>query len=471
MLDNVKRKLKKVFKDGGHGPYDRRTPWNEGGLRNSTHGAPGVITDLDGAPEPLCRCRRRAALRNDHVADQPFVEQTALGPSQGQRRPTSQVPSDAQDLVAGHDQPLTTAQAQGTHQASTGRAMDTERPMQSAVLGEPQEPEVARVPTLEEMPYRPAPQNLHQSAESAAQQQQQQDLNTPAVVVTDAEGERVSVESGPKPLQPADLGTGSSPAPVSDLRYVSPADMQATALQETHATRDEQRILDHEASERHREFPLSGARTTPKASRGPFDEHVWEAADEDSKHRVDERPAQDSYEDILPPRVYDDQTPDPLDNSTPYTFADTTRLPVNPIQQPNQDVRTDEVPAIHTHDAYGDEEDHEGGDLDDSFYTVRSQPGAVAGGVSGGDSVQHHVEYTTETRDPVTHEVIKPEVHTIYEPRRTRSIHFHEVKTVYQPIIDPEPTVLPEQHWIQDDTGKMYKISEELGKKLMVDAS
>ncbi|PNP85647.1 hypothetical protein FNYG_00703 [Fusarium nygamai] len=75
---------------------------------------------------------------------------------------------------------------------------------------------------------------------------------------------------------------------------------------------------------------------------------------------------------------------------------------------------------------------------------------------------------TVHNQEPVVHEHIRPHVHTIYEPKRTRSIHYHEHRTLIQPIKDPNPTVLPEQHWLQDDkTGEIYRIPDELGKKLM----
>ncbi|KAH7261254.1 uncharacterized protein BKA55DRAFT_280731 [Fusarium redolens] len=75
---------------------------------------------------------------------------------------------------------------------------------------------------------------------------------------------------------------------------------------------------------------------------------------------------------------------------------------------------------------------------------------------------------TVHNQDLVVHEHIRPHVHTIYEPTRTRSIHHHEHRTLIQPIKDPNPTILPEQHWLQDDkTGEIYRIPDELGKKLM----
>lgn len=46
------------------------------------------------------------------------------------------------------------------------------------------------------------------------------------------------------------------------------------------------------------------------------------------------------------------------------------------------------------------------------------------------------VDYTLDSRKPVTHETIHPHVHTIYEPRRTRSIHYEEHHYFIQPIID-----------------------------------
>ncbi|KAF5669018.1 hypothetical protein FHETE_5110 [Fusarium heterosporum] len=75
---------------------------------------------------------------------------------------------------------------------------------------------------------------------------------------------------------------------------------------------------------------------------------------------------------------------------------------------------------------------------------------------------------TIHNQEPVVEEHIRPHVHTIYEPKRTLSIHHHEHRTLIQPIKDPNPTILPDQHWLQDDkTGEIYRIPAELGKKLM----
>ncbi|KAH7313598.1 hypothetical protein B0I35DRAFT_480275 [Stachybotrys elegans] len=69
------------------------------------------------------------------------------------------------------------------------------------------------------------------------------------------------------------------------------------------------------------------------------------------------------------------------------------------------------------------------------------------------------VDYTIHRRDPVVHEEIYPHMHTIYQPRRTRSIHFFEHRYYIQPIADPDPTVAPTEHFLKDDeTGKVYKI-------------
>ncbi|KAM0277759.1 hypothetical protein ACHAQH_005552 [Verticillium albo-atrum] len=74
---------------------------------------------------------------------------------------------------------------------------------------------------------------------------------------------------------------------------------------------------------------------------------------------------------------------------------------------------------------------------------------------------------TVDVRPAVTHEEIRPHIHTIYEQRRTRSIHYHEHRTLIQPIIDQNPIVLPEQHWAQDHrTGEIFKIPNELGRQL-----
>ncbi|KAM0268020.1 hypothetical protein ACHAPA_005368 [Fusarium lateritium] len=75
---------------------------------------------------------------------------------------------------------------------------------------------------------------------------------------------------------------------------------------------------------------------------------------------------------------------------------------------------------------------------------------------------------TVHNQEPVVEETIKPHIHTIFQPKRTVSTHYHEHRTIIQPIKDPNPTILPEQHWLQDDkTGEIYRIPDELGKKLM----
>ncbi|KAH7167203.1 hypothetical protein DER46DRAFT_602062 [Fusarium sp. MPI-SDFR-AT-0072] len=90
--------------------------------------------------------------------------------------------------------------------------------------------------------------------------------------------------------------------------------------------------------------------------------------------------------------------------------------------------------------------------------------------VRAGTNLQNSLDFdrTIHNREPVVHEHIRPHVHTIYKPKRTRSIHYHEHRTLIQPIKDPNPTILPEQHWLQDDkTGEIYRIPDALGKKLM----
>ena len=69
-------------------------------------------------------------------------------------------------------------------------------------------------------------------------------------------------------------------------------------------------------------------------------------------------------------------------------------------------------------------------------------------------------DYTLHTRPPVIQQEVRPHVHTIYQPRRTRSIHYHEHRYIYQPIIDTGQHHLPEQHWVQDETtGRVFPIT------------
>lgn len=62
-------------------------------------------------------------------------------------------------------------------------------------------------------------------------------------------------------------------------------------------------------------------------------------------------------------------------------------------------------------------------------------------GLDQDDDGSVHVNYTTHNRAPVVHEDVYPQVHTIYEPRRTRSIHLHEHIFYIQPVIDTSGSV------------------------------
>ncbi|UNI22940.1 hypothetical protein JDV02_008783 [Purpureocillium takamizusanense] len=79
-----------------------------------------------------------------------------------------------------------------------------------------------------------------------------------------------------------------------------------------------------------------------------------------------------------------------------------------------------------------------------------------------------YCDVTTHVRPAVVEEHIRPHVHTIYEPTRTRSIHIHEHKYLIQPIKDPQPTTIQEQHWLWDPNGgQMQRISLDVGQRLM----
>ncbi|KAI1066000.1 hypothetical protein LB507_000887 [Fusarium sp. FIESC RH6] len=97
----------------------------------------------------------------------------------------------------------------------------------------------------------------------------------------------------------------------------------------------------------------------------------------------------------------------------------------------------------------------------------------VQAGTEGGSNfhLQNSLDFdrTVHTdRDPVVHEIQKKHVHEIQQVQRQVSYHTHEHRTLIQPIKDPNPTILPEQHWLQDDkTGEIYRIPDELGKQMM----
>lgn len=77
-------------------------------------------------------------------------------------------------------------------------------------------------------------------------------------------------------------------------------------------------------------------------------------------------------------------------------------------------------------------------------------------------------DLTTHSNPHVVHEQVKPHVHEVKEIRRTRSLHLHEHKTWVQPLKDPDPVVLPAQHWAKDlDTGETFRIPDEMGEELM----
>uniref|UniRef100_A0A8H7N8G5 Uncharacterized protein n=1 Tax=Bionectria ochroleuca TaxID=29856 RepID=A0A8H7N8G5_BIOOC len=69
------------------------------------------------------------------------------------------------------------------------------------------------------------------------------------------------------------------------------------------------------------------------------------------------------------------------------------------------------------------------------------------------------VDKTVHHRRPVVHEQIKPQKQTIIQPQRIRSVHFEEHRTLIQPIVDPNPVILPAQHWMMDSsTGALHKV-------------
>ena len=85
-------------------------------------------------------------------------------------------------------------------------------------------------------------------------------------------------------------------------------------------------------------------------------------------------------------------------------------------------------------------------------------------------SVSHCLQ--VHHRDPVVEEHVLPEQHTIYQTKRTRSYHLHEHHTIIQPILDPEPNILPEEHYIEDaNTGEVRWIPREIGQQLMTGGS
>ncbi|KAK7223223.1 hypothetical protein V2G26_011226 [Clonostachys chloroleuca] len=78
---------------------------------------------------------------------------------------------------------------------------------------------------------------------------------------------------------------------------------------------------------------------------------------------------------------------------------------------------------------------------------------------SPGKVVTSTVDKTVHHRRPVVHEQIKPQKQTIIQPQRIRSAHIEEHRTLIQPIIDPNPVVLPAQHWMMDSsTGALHKV-------------
>ncbi|PTB46184.1 hypothetical protein M441DRAFT_444749 [Trichoderma asperellum CBS 433.97] len=57
----------------------------------------------------------------------------------------------------------------------------------------------------------------------------------------------------------------------------------------------------------------------------------------------------------------------------------------------------------------------------------------------------HHGDYmdrSVDHRPVVTQQEVKPHIHTVYEPKRTRSIHLHEHRTLIQPIVDPAASTI-----------------------------
>ncbi|KKY29136.1 hypothetical protein UCRPC4_g00168 [Phaeomoniella chlamydospora] len=119
---------------------------------------------------------------------------------------------------------------------------------------------------------------------------------------------------------------------------------------------------------------------------------------------------------------------------------------------------------------HGDPQSHrpESSETESQSTSSETQPQSPKSALLSPNTENNHTtSITSHHRPAVTHATMHPKTHTIYEPHRTRSFHVHEHRTVIQPIIDPEPKILPEKHYIRDEkTGKIWRIGTEEGKML-----
>lgn len=145
----------------------------------------------------------------------------------------------------------------------------------------------------------------------------------------------------------------------------------------------------------------------------------------------------------LHPAVEEDVSPEsmPLKNRTqPSSSSSSFHSSSSSVKQ---DIPlTDDAGSASEDDRYHDAttghgDANDGNTLENHYtYTHVSQIPHHIAAIIQPTGQEVHVDHTIHYRPPITHEVIRPQVHTIYEPRRVRSIHLHERTNVIQPILD-----------------------------------
>lgn len=147
-------------------------------------------------------------------------------------------------------------------------------------------------------------------------------------------------------------------------------------------------------------------------------------------------------------------------SAAPYASLDRTWAPAphkrsNMLPEPNRELLSttgdptaspstpDDQVTPHYHDAFPSDIQQQGltktegvdrgeSECHDGICANAKIPSSLRLGV--GDDV----EYTMHQRPAITHEEIFPHTHTIYQPSHTYSIHIHEHRTLFQPIVEKD---------------------------------
>lgn len=126
----------------------------------------------------------------------------------------------------------------------------------------------------------------------------------------------------------------------------------------------------------------------------------------------------------------------------PTALTETDKNTTSNIPQPSLGTSADQATSYHSEASRphtpGQDVEQNQGMIEDEGQWLRGAGVHSRNPANPGFRVGDSIEYTVHQRPAIVHEEIIPRTHTVYEPTVTYSVHIHEHRTLYQPIVDTE---------------------------------